>query len=37
MLPQVQKVVQASRVDDFFFKWPLDYVKENAFVFEENS
>ena len=31
MLPQVQKILQASRVDEFFWKWPLDDVKNHNF------
>ena len=31
MLPQVQKILQASRVVEFFKKWQLDEVKESYF------
>ena len=31
MLPQVKKVLQASRVNEFFWKWTLDKEKDHTF------
>ena len=31
MLPQVQKILQVSLWMNFFYKWPLDDVKELSF------